>query len=130
MKVQPFDKVIIKANGFTYIADRVIGNGSFGVVVRATVQEREGELVAIKKVLQDKRYKVGPSFISSSRVWSSLYSFYLIQNRELQIMQMLSHPNIVELKNSFYTNGDKVRTHYPQTLNSNSNFFIHFNISS
>lgn len=81
----PFDKVILKANGFTYIADRVIGHGSFGVVVRATVQEKEGETVAIKKVLQDKRYK----------------------NRELQIMQQLSHPNIVELKNSFYTNGEK-----------------------
>lgn len=84
-KVQPFDKVILKANGFTYVADRVVGHGSFGVVVRATVQEREGETVAIKKVLQDKRYK----------------------NRELQIMQQLKHPNIVELKNSFYTNGEK-----------------------
>jgi len=84
-KVTPFDKVILKANGFTYVADRVVGHGSFGVVVRATVQEKEGETVAIKKVLQDKRYK----------------------NRELQIMQQLSHPNIVELKNSFYTNGEK-----------------------
>jgi len=84
-KVTPFDKVILKANGFTYVADRVVGHGSFGVVVRATVQEKEGETVAIKKVLQDKRYK----------------------NRELQIMQQLKHPNIVELKNSFYTNGDK-----------------------
>jgi glycogen synthase kinase 3 beta len=84
-KVAPFDKVILKANGFTYVADRVVGHGSFGVVVRATVQEKEGETVAIKKVLQDKRYK----------------------NRELQIMQQLSHPNIVELKNNFYTNGEK-----------------------
>jgi len=63
----------------------VVGHGSFGVVVRATVQEKEGETVAIKKVLQDKRYK----------------------NRELQIMQQLKHPNIVELKNNFYTNGEK-----------------------
>jgi len=84
-KTVPFDKVILKANGFTYVADKVVGHGSFGVVVRATVQEREGETVAIKKVLQDKRYK----------------------NRELQIMQQLSHPNIVALKNSFYTNGEK-----------------------
>jgi len=84
-KVTPFDKVILKANGYTYVADRVVGHGSFGVVVRATVQEKEGETVAIKKVLQDKRYK----------------------NRELQIMQQLKHPNIVELKNSFYTNGEK-----------------------
>jgi len=84
-KTAPFDKIILKANGFTYIADRVVGSGSFGVVVRAQVQEKEGEVVAIKKVLQDKRYK----------------------NRELQIMQQLAHPCIVELKNNFYTSGDK-----------------------
>ncbi|XP_069148980.1 shaggy-related protein kinase kappa isoform X2 [Solanum lycopersicum] len=44
-----------------------------------------GEIVAIKKVLQDKRYK----------------------NRELQIMQMLDHPNIVALKHSFFSTTDK-----------------------
>jgi len=80
----PFDKVLLKANGNTYIADRVVGSGSFGVVVRAVIQE-SNEVVAIKKVLQDKRYK----------------------NRELQIMQMLNHPNVVRLMDSFYTNGDK-----------------------
>jgi len=68
----------------TFIADKVVGNGSFGVVVRAVIQENN-EVVAIKKVLQDKRYK----------------------NRELQIMQMISHPCIVELRHNFYTNGDK-----------------------
>ena len=44
-----------------------------------------GEIVAIKKVLQDKRYK----------------------NRELQIMQMLDHPNIVALKHCFFSTTDK-----------------------
>ncbi|KVH89127.1 Protein kinase, catalytic domain-containing protein [Cynara cardunculus var. scolymus] len=44
-----------------------------------------GEAVAIKKVLQDKRYK----------------------NRELQIMRLLDHPNIVPLKNCFYSTTDK-----------------------
>jgi serine/threonine protein kinase len=29
------------------------------------------------------------------------------QNRELQIMRLLSHPNVVALKNSFYSSGDK-----------------------
>jgi hypothetical protein len=53
----PFDKVLLKANGHTYIADRVVGSGSFGVVVRASIQETN-DVVAIKKVLQDKRYKV------------------------------------------------------------------------
>jgi glycogen synthase kinase 3 beta len=34
----------------------VIGSGSFGVVYKAKINET-GEHVAIKKVLQDKRYK-------------------------------------------------------------------------
>jgi len=70
--------------GHTYAADKVIGNGSFGVVYQAHVVET-GEMVAIKKVFQDKRYK----------------------NRELQIMKDLSHPNIVALKHAFFTNGEK-----------------------
>lgn len=78
------DKLIIKANGVSYSAERVIGKGSFGVVFYATVIGT-GELVAIKKVLQDKRFK----------------------NRELQIMKMLNHPNINSLKNSFFTPGEK-----------------------
>ena len=70
--------------GHTYAADKVIGNGSFGVVYQAHTIVT-GEVVAIKKVFQDKRYK----------------------NRELQIMKDLSHPNIVTLKHAFYTNGEK-----------------------
>eukprot|EP00163_Fabomonas_tropica_P031019 TRINITY_DN722_c0_g1_i1.p1 TRINITY_DN722_c0_g1~~TRINITY_DN722_c0_g1_i1.p1 ORF type:complete len:482 (-),score=72.68 TRINITY_DN722_c0_g1_i1:464-1909(-) len=68
----------------SYNAEKVIGNGSFGVVFQATVVG-SGQVVAIKKVLQDKRFK----------------------NRELQIMRMVSHPNIVTLKHCFYSNGDK-----------------------
>eukprot|EP01098_Paradermamoeba_levis_P012229 TRINITY_DN5306_c0_g1_i1.p1 TRINITY_DN5306_c0_g1~~TRINITY_DN5306_c0_g1_i1.p1 ORF type:complete len:325 (+),score=82.81 TRINITY_DN5306_c0_g1_i1:118-1092(+) len=78
------DKLLIKANGVCYMADRIIGNGSFGVVFLASVVGC-GEVVAIKKVLQDKRFK----------------------NRELQIMKMLNHPNIIALKNNFFTNGEK-----------------------
>lgn len=37
--------------------EKVIGNGSFGVVFQATMVET-GEVVAVKKVLQDKRFKV------------------------------------------------------------------------
>jgi serine/threonine protein kinase len=72
------------AESISYSAARVIGNGSFGVVFQATVRET-GETVAIKKVLQDKRYK----------------------NRELQIMRMLDHTNIVKLKHCFYSSGEK-----------------------
>lgn len=68
----------------SYSAARVIGNGSFGVVFQAVVRET-GETVAIKKVLQDKRYK----------------------NRELQIMRMIEHTNVCQLKHCFYSKGDK-----------------------
>jgi serine/threonine protein kinase len=40
-----------------YSAERIVGNGSFGIVYLAKVSDT-GESVAIKKVLQDKRYKV------------------------------------------------------------------------
>lgn len=68
----------------SYMAERVVGTGSFGIVFQAKCLET-GEVVAIKKVLQDKRYK----------------------NRELQIMQMLDHPNIVNLRHCFYSNTEK-----------------------
>lgn len=71
----------------SYSAERIIGNGSFGVVFQAAVVET-GEVVAIKKVLQDKRFK----------------------NRELQIMRQLvkdPHSNIVALKHCFYSQGEK-----------------------
>lgn len=66
-----------------YTSEKVIGNGSFGVVFQA-VCAATGEVVAIKKVLQDRKFK----------------------NRELQIMRMLDHPNIVKLKHCFYSNGE------------------------
>lgn len=92
-----------------YTNCKVIGNGSFGVVFQARVVSggngnlvegagasqdqgaansapRENqEDVAIKKVLQDKRFK----------------------NRELQIMRIVKHPNVVDLRAFFYSNGDK-----------------------
>lgn len=67
-----------------YADTKVIGNGSFGVVYQAKLIDT-GELVAIKKVLQDKRFK----------------------NRELQIMRKLEHQNIVKLKYFFYSSGEK-----------------------
>ncbi len=46
-----------QAHEVSYCDTKVIGNGSFGVVYQARLVE-SGELVAIKKVLQDKRFKV------------------------------------------------------------------------
>ncbi|KIO13253.1 hypothetical protein M404DRAFT_123401 [Pisolithus tinctorius Marx 270] len=70
-----------------YTNCKVIGNGSFGVVFQAKLvnEPKESEDIAIKKVLQDKRFK----------------------NRELQIMRLVSHPNVVDLKAFFYSNGEK-----------------------
>ncbi|KAL6075317.1 Glycogen synthase kinase-3 beta, variant 2 [Balamuthia mandrillaris] len=76
--------IVIKANGVSYRADRIIGHGSFGVVFQATTLG-SNEVVAIKKVLQDRQFK----------------------NRELPVMQELTHPNVVALKNHFFTHGDQ-----------------------
>lgn len=109
-----------------YTAERIIGNGSFGVVYKAVQDERSTQIdealengeeqvdqkkkdqpqsnnyVAIKKVYQDKRYK----------------------NRELQILKILRHPFCIKMKHYFYTNGDAadevylnvVMEHVPDTL--------------
>eukprot|EP00252_Welwitschia_mirabilis_P026874 TRINITY_DN898_c0_g1_i1.p1 TRINITY_DN898_c0_g1~~TRINITY_DN898_c0_g1_i1.p1 ORF type:complete len:417 (-),score=49.14 TRINITY_DN898_c0_g1_i1:662-1912(-) len=68
----------------SYMAERVVGTGSFGIVFQAKCLET-GETVAIKKVLQDRRYK----------------------NRELQMMRNLDHPNIVSLKHCFFSTTDQ-----------------------
>ncbi|OAV87149.1 CMGC/GSK protein kinase, partial [Puccinia triticina 1-1 BBBD Race 1] len=66
-------------------ATPAVGNGSFGVVLSAqlvvgSVHPSGKEEVAIKKVLQDKQFK----------------------NRELQIMKLLIHPNVVYLRAYLY----------------------------
>lgn len=64
----------------SYITGRWLGSGSFGLVTEGRCRDT-GEKVAIKRVLQDPRYK----------------------NRELDVMKELYHPNIVTLKDFFYT---------------------------
>ena len=83
LKSSPTSPAVAGEQQISYSAERIIGNGSFGVVFQAAVVET-GEIVAIKKVLQDKRFK----------------------NRELQIMRQLvkdPHSNIVALKHCFYS---------------------------
>mmetsp|Transcript_27480 Transcript_27480/g.31679 ORF Transcript_27480/g.31679 Transcript_27480/m.31679 type:complete len:393 (-) Transcript_27480:205-1383(-) len=72
-----------KTSPYTFTGEKIIGNGTFGVVFQARIVET-GELVAIKKVLQDKRYK----------------------NRELEILQELNHQNVTTLKHAFYTQAE------------------------
>ncbi|CAN1327475.1 Shaggy-related protein kinase eta [Linum perenne] len=64
----------------SYMAERVVGTGSFGIVFQAKCLET-GETVAIKKVLQDRRYK----------------------NRELQLMRVMDHANVISLKHCFFS---------------------------
>ncbi|CAG0899675.1 unnamed protein product [Cyprideis torosa] len=73
----------------TYTDAKVIGNGSFGVVYQAMLVG-SNEIVAVKKVLVDQRFK----------------------SRELQIMKTLRHPNIVDLKYFFFSDGDSKQDVY------------------
>ena len=70
----------------TYDAIKVIGHGSFGCVFLAKVLET-GQMVAIKKVLQNRKFK----------------------NRELHIMKAISsratHPFIIHLMHYFLSSG-------------------------
>lgn len=74
------EKEVSKNPEKNYKIEEIVGKGTFGVVYKA-VNKITHECVAIKKVLQDKRYK----------------------NRELQIMKMLHHSNVLEIKDHFYT---------------------------
>jgi serine/threonine-protein kinase MDS1/RIM11 len=60
--------------------DGIAGKGTFGVVYYGHMRGT-GEKIAIKKVLQDKKYK----------------------NRELDILKMIKHPNVLDMKDYFYT---------------------------
>jgi len=68
----------------SYQSVKVVGNGSFGVVFQIKLIDT-GRDAAIKRVLQDKRFK----------------------NRELQIMKLISHPNVVDLKYYFFGAGER-----------------------
>ena len=90
----------LKEGKFTALS--IIGKGTFGIVYRAKKDESD-EILAIKRVFQDKRY----------------------HNRELQILKELKHPNIIGLRHYFYTYGEKkdseiylncVTDYLPQTL--------------
>ncbi|OON16399.1 hypothetical protein X801_07789, partial [Opisthorchis viverrini] len=45
-----------KSKEISYTDTKVIGNGSFGVVYQARLCDTD-EIVAVKKVLQDRRFK-------------------------------------------------------------------------
>ncbi|KAG7192314.1 regulator of ime2 [Scheffersomyces spartinae] len=91
-----------------YTQSQMVGHGSFGVVFQTTILPTN-EIAAIKRVLQDRRFK----------------------NRELQIMKLVHHRNIVDLKYYFYTNNDKQELYLnlilefvPETLYKASHYYV------
>lgn len=63
-----------------YAYEDKVGSGTFGVVHKAR-DKKTLELVAIKRVYQDKKYK----------------------NRELEILRTLDHPCVLRIRDSFFT---------------------------
>jgi serine/threonine protein kinase len=55
--IPSLERMIIRSNTASYECAKKNGKGSFGVVYMAT-NINTGEVVAIKRVLQDRRYKV------------------------------------------------------------------------
>ncbi|CCF58868.1 hypothetical protein KAFR_0F02710 [Kazachstania africana CBS 2517] len=94
----------------SYPTTEVVGHGSFGVVFTTTLKETN-ETVAIKKVLQDRRFK----------------------NRELEIMKLLKHDNIIDLKYYFYEKDNDqddiylnlILDYMPQSLYQRLRHFVH-----
>lgn len=68
---------------FEYQPIRLLGRGAFGSVFVA--RGPDGEMVAVKKVFEDPRYK----------------------NRELDILKLMKHPNVVSLKHAFKSRGQR-----------------------
>lgn len=89
-----------------YHQESVVGRGSFGLVYLARLVP-SGEKVAIKRVLQDRRFK----------------------NRELEIMRNVRHCNIVNLHSYFLTNDrdevylNLVLEYMPATVDNEARWF-------
>ena len=65
--------------------DKIIAHGTFGLVYRGT-NLATGEIIAIKRVYQDTRFK----------------------NRELELLEMSrEHPYVISITDHYYLEGDK-----------------------
>mmetsp|Transcript_10740 Transcript_10740/g.35622 ORF Transcript_10740/g.35622 Transcript_10740/m.35622 type:complete len:556 (-) Transcript_10740:906-2573(-) len=99
---------IWEGGGKRYRMEKVVGNGAFGIVWRAKEME-SGSLVAIKKVILDRRY----------------------HNRELEMLRQLEHECVIRLLNHFEKPGRKqeetylhlVMDYLPETIRSTAMSF-------
>ena len=73
-------KIFPIIDGLTYSNFKKVGSGTFGTVFRC-ICDQTNEILSIKSVYQDPKYK----------------------NRELGILLLLNHINIIRIKNYFYT---------------------------
>ncbi|OAF64535.1 hypothetical protein A3Q56_07762 [Intoshia linei] len=86
----------------SYVNEEIVGSGSFGSVYKINLSDKNGtKCAAIKKVLQDKRFK----------------------NRELVIMRKIQHTNIVDFYYHFFSHDEKndvclnlIMEYIPETL--------------
>lgn len=69
---------------WTFSKEKKVATGSFATVYRSTIAD-SGDVVAVKKLRQNKKYK----------------------NRELAIMKEMDHPNIIAMQHAFFTSGDR-----------------------
>ena len=129
----PFFRNDVNSDTVSYDAQRMIGHGSFGAVFLAKVIETD-EIVAIKKVLQDRRFKnrelqimrqVSRLFQFLPFVLSFPHPYHSFSHFKLQLMK-LPHPYIVALRHYFISRGSKpddvylnlVLEYVPETLYS------------
>lgn len=94
----------------SYTDTKVIGNGSFGVVYQARMCD-SSELVAIKKVLQDKRFKVVMVLVcySYSRIYSRKYVSLISLLRCRNFTRLAGGNRFFSLSESRVTNHEKIR---------------------
>jgi serine/threonine protein kinase len=71
-----------------YRAVRILGRGAFGVVFCARAPD--GSFVAVKRVLQDPKYK----------------------NREIEMLRLINHPHCISLKNCIKAHGTNSKDVY------------------
>lgn len=97
----------------SYTDTKVIGNGSFGVVYQARMCDST-ELVAIKKVLQDKRFKVNIDSFAASfaarHVYPDIsYVYFAVIKIKMPKIHIGNGNNFFFVSESRVANHEKIR---------------------